>query len=629
MKGLIHFRLFHLLVQSGVVLFMGIIPVFGRGKVHKDLKIRKYEWSMAAPKYYRTPGGDSVFAAPYNEIWHYNVDSLCYHVVTDRNSFYTQELLYYHIWIVTIYTSEKQLDELFNKMKAAAKRYNYPLLGIEADYLRIFLPLYSSLHQNGKVTKEDLDDVLDKMQKYNTRFYKNNRTKRLAFLCHSYRLCRLADHNERMFKYIPAILHLQEQVNTKNNLHYYYLYYFVGNDFFRFGDRERGVYYLKKALHDKPLYFSDRADLRARATIAEYYAEINQLDSSDYYFRSLYDSRQDVRFRPIYDMIAAGGIACNLVKRNRYDEALPVLEHWLPEAERIKTYSMLFNMYSAACKCYIQKEQFSQAKAMIDSLRNLRTYLNNNDIIMEAIPKNNIPTENLYELIMFYFLNAGKSAEAWQYLDSIRIERNHRKQKQNPLLILQAELEFFENEKSNINRNAKLYMRSNHILSVILALTLASLLISIYFYKKKQKTYRNLAHKNEEWAKESALETLATEEEFDLIRRAHGLMSEGLFRDSELSLDSLAEKLSIHRNILSRAINRVTGKRFNLFINEYRVKEAIRMIENAPRENKNLYIDGLYQDLGFNSPASFFRIFKQITGLSPGAFFRQVCNEDK
>jgi AraC-like DNA-binding protein len=61
-------------------------------------------------------------------------------------------------------------------------------------------------------------------------------------------------------------------------------------------------------------------------------------------------------------------------------------------------------------------------------------------------------------------------------------------------------------------------------------------------------------------------------------------------------------------------------------VNEYRIKEAIRLIENTPRENKNLYIDGLYQEVGFNSPAPFFRTFKQITGLSPCTFFRQIDN---
>jgi AraC-like DNA-binding protein len=606
---------------------LGTASVYGQGKVHEGMDIKQYEWSMAGLNYPQTPGGDSVYAEPYNEVWHYNVDSLCRYMATDPNSAYTRGLMHYLFWTISIYTSEKQIKEIFRQMKAGAKKYNYPALNNDANYLEIFLPLHARIYKNGTVTKDELDNILNKMQEYSNRFH-NTKAKKLAFFCDAYRICRLTNYNEYTFRYIPAILKLLEEVPVKDNSDYYYLYYFIGSDYLRFGDKERGVYYLKKALHSQPMRFSDRSDLRARTSLAEYFVEINRLDSADYYYRSLYDSPQMVRFRPIYDATAAGGIAGNLVKRGKYADALPLLERWLPEAERARLHSTLFGMYSDAFKCYIYKKQYNQAKAMLDSLRILLRYAHKSDIVMEIVPENSLPTEDLYELQARYFSYTGQSEEAQNCLDSMRIEKKKRMEKQSPLVIAYAEHDFFEKEKEIFQKEITAYKQNNHYLSITLVLILILLLITLYFYKKRQKAYQELASKSKEWAKERTLETVATEEEFNLIREAHELLSDGLFRDCELTLYSLAEKLSVNRNILSRAVNRVTGKHFNLFINEYRIKEAIQRIENTPRDNKNLYIDGLYQELGFNSPASFFRIFKQITGLSPGAFFRQIDKQD-
>jgi YesN/AraC family two-component response regulator len=93
-------------------------------------------------------------------------------------------------------------------------------------------------------------------------------------------------------------------------------------------------------------------------------------------------------------------------------------------------------------------------------------------------------------------------------------------------------------------------------------------------------------------------------------------MLNGAFKNSELTLDILAQKIHVNRNSLSHAINAVTGKNFNSFVNEYRIKEALRIISKTP----NPYMEELYAQVGFRSRTSFYRTFKQITGLSPREF---------
>jgi len=95
------------------------------------------------------------------------------------------------------------------------------------------------------------------------------------------------------------------------------------------------------------------------------------------------------------------------------------------------------------------------------------------------------------------------------------------------------------------------------------------------------------------------------------------------YRDVGLSAESLAAHLGVHRNTLSRAVNRVTGSNYYQYINGYRIKEAVRII--SQNGHKELYIDELYERVGFNNRSSFYRVFKQFTGLSPTEFQKNAA----
>ncbi|MGZ3810618.1 MAG: ABC transporter permease, partial [Mucilaginibacter sp.] len=87
------------------------------------------------------------------------------------------------------------------------------------------------------------------------------------------------------------------------------------------------------------------------------------------------------------------------------------------------------------------------------------------------------------------------------------------------------------------------------------------------------------------------------------------------YQDPELSLSSLADKLELTTHELSRILNTVLKKSFNDFINEYRVQDAIRKMQD--RANDHITLLGIAYESGFNSQSTFNRIFKQLTGKSP------------
>ena len=93
------------------------------------------------------------------------------------------------------------------------------------------------------------------------------------------------------------------------------------------------------------------------------------------------------------------------------------------------------------------------------------------------------------------------------------------------------------------------------------------------------------------------------------------LKTNSYHRDPELSLTSLASKLDLTVHELSKIINTVLKKNFNDLINEYRVLEVTRKLQD-PAYNHLTFL-GIALESGFNSKSSFNRIFKQITGKSP------------
>lgn len=122
-------------------------------------------------------------------------------------------------------------------------------------------------------------------------------------------------------------------------------------------------------------------------------------------------------------------------------------------------------------------------------------------------------------------------------------------------------------------------------------------------------------------ADDQALEddTLPDSADRTIMEKVEQLMNEKmLYTNADLSLDMLATELGLHRRHVSGAINTCTSKNFFAYVNEYRVKEAIRQMSDAG--NKNQTIDAIGFDSGFNDRKTFHRIFKQFTGLTPGAF---------
>jgi len=116
--------------------------------------------------------------------------------------------------------------------------------------------------------------------------------------------------------------------------------------------------------------------------------------------------------------------------------------------------------------------------------------------------------------------------------------------------------------------------------------------------------------------------SIASEEEVDKIKtQLEDLMlSTKPYLNDELRLADLAKELNISTHLLSQVINQSYQKNFYQFINEYRMKEVLQQLRSEQSQVQT--ISSIAFDAGFSSQASFYRVFKQSTGMTPSKYLK-------
>lgn len=91
-----------------------------------------------------------------------------------------------------------------------------------------------------------------------------------------------------------------------------------------------------------------------------------------------------------------------------------------------------------------------------------------------------------------------------------------------------------------------------------------------------------------------------------------------IWKDSELSIAKLASQTSISKHRLSEVLNEYLGKSFYVFVNEYRVEHAKKLLKK--KEYNNWSIIAIAYECGFNSKTAFNNFFKKYTNQTPSEF---------
>jgi AraC-like DNA-binding protein len=106
--------------------------------------------------------------------------------------------------------------------------------------------------------------------------------------------------------------------------------------------------------------------------------------------------------------------------------------------------------------------------------------------------------------------------------------------------------------------------------------------------------------------------------DIDVEKIKNLMIVEKVYLNPELNLSDLAKKAKMSRAQLSEIINSEFHKNFNDFVNGYRVKAFKSMLKDG--KHKQLSLLGVAFECGFNSKATFNRVFKKLTSLSPSQY---------
>lgn len=246
-----------------------------------------------------------------------------------------------------------------------------------------------------------------------------------------------------------------------------------------------------------------------------------------------------------------------------------------------------------------------------------------------------------------------QAAIQWQkeLLNYIRKSFDHDKERMLNHQRARFELQQQENKLQQQRIQLMTKERRILILTFIVIFLVSLCLLVVYRYRRQRKLFASIVRQNKEALRREeqlkhkinileaekdesssnppvkyASSSLALDRKDELFRQLEESMSnQSLFKDNLLTKDKVAELLQTNRTYLSQVINEKTGKTFTQYINDYRIREAIRILSSP---GVDLPMKAISADLGFNSMTTFYKLFQAEVGMTPRQYREQVVSID-
>lgn len=166
------------------------------------------------------------------------------------------------------------------------------------------------------------------------------------------------------------------------------------------------------------------------------------------------------------------------------------------------------------------------------------------------------------------------------------------------------------------------------------AMVFAAMLFWVYRQKRQLKqAYNELFDRNQALINENAktaspeAQALLTDSQREAllgdIRRVMEQTDE--FCQTDFTIDKLANLVESNSRYVSAAINDGYGKNFRTFLNEYRIKEAMKRLSDSQRYG-NYTIKAVSESVGYKSQANFISVFTKVTGMKP-SIYQKISQE--
>ncbi len=113
--------------------------------------------------------------------------------------------------------------------------------------------------------------------------------------------------------------------------------------------------------------------------------------------------------------------------------------------------------------------------------------------------------------------------------------------------------------------------------------------------------------------KENFEDGVLSASDHQLLQKLQGLFEqEKVYQDPSFGRAELSREVGTGEATLSRIINHCYGKTIPQLLNEFRVKDAQKLLKDT-----DVAIQSVFEESGFNSVTTFNRVFKEISGETP------------
>lgn len=261
-------------------------------------------------------------------------------------------------------------------------------------------------------------------------------------------------------------------------------------------------------------------------------------------------------------------------ERNSFDEAIEYFRKLELDYKNKNNWTSLFNLYYRLSKEYIKHKKYSNAQLALDNM-----YVVNDSLMKRRVNKIISNAESQYKF--------NKIETKLDYAFKVSV------------------------------------LKTNflYVLGIFLFLLLLILMRLIILNRRIKRKNIVLVRKTKENTKKE-IGTIDVKVESDLIRVIIEVVEkQSFYLDSEAKLSKLVEMVDSNTSYVSEAINVHYKKNFSTLINELRIQDVLKKIEQE--DLKKYTIESLAKSVGFKSRTPFYNAFKAYTGVTPSYYINK------
>ena len=355
--------------------------------------------------------------------------------------------------------------------------------------------------------------------------------------------------------------------------------------------------YLALEKNDSAIYYSKKA-------LGESFL-INNIEGTSYIYKNL-------------------GLA--YYNKKDYNRSIHNLEEAIAIIKPFRNRQLLSELYFYKGRSLYQLQKLNDA---IISLKKSEEFINTQDSINDS----SILLMDTYKLMAEVYKANNNYIESGDYFEKYVALDQARDQSRIKTIgdLHQSNIQDKDDTIANLSSKQKNQLKkySGLLIFAILSFLIIFIILINYVRKsrKNKRAFQNLISNIENDKKEKKISSnsikINDEKEKTILNRLQSLENKEFFLDSNFSLTTVAKKVKTNPTYLSKIINTYKNKKFQDYANELRINYAINRLKED-KKFRSYSVQHIAKEVGYKSPNSFTKHFKNKTGIYPSFFISSI-----